>query len=118
MEFETKTAANPDAEPQNPDDRDDGDDDSDNEDGNLAYFDAVEVGGQEHAEIDSYFNISSQSVYSLGDATANQSEIDLIMLVGASTGVNFLTPSSSGLQYFGSEIEDAVYTGWTTKNSG
>ncbi|WP_424495342.1 hypothetical protein [Salinimicrobium sp. GXAS 041] len=115
VEFEMKTAADPNAEPQDPDD---GDDDDDNEDGDIAYFDAVEIGGQEHTEVGSYFNISSQSAYSLQDATANQSEIDLIMLVGASTGVNFLAPSSSGLQYFGSEIEDAVYSGWTTKNSG
>ncbi|GHA47641.1 hypothetical protein GCM10007103_30780 [Salinimicrobium marinum] len=118
VEFEMKTAADPNAEPQDPDDGDGGDDDDDNEDGDIAYFDAVEIGGQEHTEVGSYFNISSQSAYSLEDATANQSKIDLIMLVGASTGVNFLAPSSSGLQYFGSEIEDAVYTGWTTKNSG
>lgn len=55
------------------------------------------MGGQENASVGSYFNIANQTVYSLDDATANQAIVDLIMLYGASTGVNFVTPGSSGM---------------------
>lgn len=109
VEFEMKTAADPDAEPVEPGD---GDEDE------ISYFDAVEIGGQDNTEAGSYFNLLSQTPYSLEDASAIQSDIDLIMLVGGSTGVNFLAPASSGLQYFGADIKEAVYEGWTTKNAG
>ncbi|MDT0677968.1 hypothetical protein [Autumnicola musiva] len=114
VEFEMKTAADPDAEPVDPGE----DEDEDNEEGELAHFSDIEVGGQDNTSVGSYFNISNQTVYTLDDATAVQAEINFIMLLGASTGVNFLAPASSGLQYFGSDIETAVYEGWETKNDG
>lgn len=104
VEFEMKTAVDPNAEPQEP--------------GEIGFLEDVEIGGQDNTEVGSYFNLNSQTSYNLEDATAIQGDIDLIMLVGGSTGVNFLAPASSGLQYFGSDIKEAVYNGWTTKNSG
>jgi len=121
VEFEMKTAADPDAEPVDPgegEDEDEDDEDGDNEGSELAYFPDIEVGGQDNSSVGSYFNILDQTVYSLEDATTNQADVNFIMLVGASTGVNFLAPASSGLQYFGSDIETAVYEGWDTKNDG
>jgi hypothetical protein len=116
VEFEMKTAADPDAEPVDPGEGED--DENDNEGGELAYFPEIEMGGQDNSSVGSYFNIANQTVYSLEDATTNQADVNFIMLVGASTGVNFLAPASSGLQYFGSDIETAVYEGWDTKNDG
>lgn len=118
VEFEMKTAADPEAEPVDPGEGEDDEDDNDNEEDELAYFSDIELGGQDNTSVGSYFNIPNQTVYNLEDATANQADVNFVMLVGASTGVNFLAPVSSGLQYFGSDIETAVYEGWDTKNDG
>ena len=118
VEFEMKTAADPDAEPVDPGEGDEDEEDGDNEGSELAYFSEIEVGGQDNTSVGSYFNIPNQTVYNLDDATSNQDKVNFIMLVGASTGVNFLAPASSGLQYFGSDIETAVYEGWESKNDG
>lgn len=115
VEFEMKTAADPDAEPVDPGDEED---EEENDEDELAYFSDIELGGQDNTSVGSYFNIPNQTVYSLEDATANQGDVNFMMLVGASTGVNFLAPASSGLQYFGSDIETAIYEGWDTKNDG
>lgn len=106
VEFKMKTAADPDAEPMEP------------VEDELAYFPEIELGGQEHASIGSYFNIVNQTVYSLDDATANQSMVDFIMLFGASTGVNFVTPGSSGMKFFGADLKTAIFEGWSVKNDG
>lgn len=111
VEFKMKTAADSNAEPVDPEE---GEDDEDE----LAYFSEIEVGGQDNTSVGSYFNIPNQTVYNLEEATANQADVDFMMLVGASTGVNFLAPASSGLKYFGPDIETAIYEGWETKNDG
>lgn len=84
----------------------------------IIYYTQLALGAQDNTDIGSYFNIETTTAYKLPEATNNQEKIDLAMLVGASTGVNFLTPGSSGFKFFGAEIKDAVYEGWSIKNEG
>lgn len=65
-----------------------------------------------------FADLITGNTYSLSNVVGKQGTIDLIYAYGSTTKINLLTPSSSGLRFFGKSYRDQVYTAWKKKNRG
>lgn len=64
-----------------------------------------------------FWNLKEAKAHNLLEAALDQGSIDIIYAHGKSTGVNLMTPASSGIKLY-NVLRGTVYDSWSTKNKG
>ncbi|NGM60427.1 DUF4843 domain-containing protein [Sphingobacterium sp. SGG-5] len=82
----------------------------------ITYFNTITFGGQSNTEIGNYIDLLTGDAYVIQGANVNQDNIDLVYMVGASTRLNFISPSDDFAGWGGAASH--IVNDWTIRNHG
>lgn len=86
----------------------------------ITYFKQIQLGAQTNEDVGSCINLKNGYVYDIIKAGDVQSEIDMVMVSGSSTGTNLISPASSRFTAWGTGVKPRkyIYDRWWVKNLG
>jgi len=64
-----------------------------------------------------FVDLRSATAHNFMQAAMGQGDIDIVYAHGKTTGINLMTPASSGLRYFGA-FKSTIHENWKVKNKG